>query len=523
MHDYTEDDLQAAINAVKNNTSFRDASKQYGVPFSTIPSRVCGSKPRSLAFQSFQKLSEAQETRLANWIIIQGTLGRPPTHSQVKAVAASLIGASAGEKVIGKNWLDAFLRRNPSIKVQRSKSIDSKRVNGASTDIIKSWFQCLDIPEIKNILPQNRWNMDETGFSMGQGDPLYVLGTAQKTKIRKKQMGSRAWTSTVECISATGKSLPPLIIFKGKSVQQQWFPADLNPYSSWQFTATNNGWSDNETGLKWLKDIFIPCSTPMRPSDARLLVLDGHGSHDSDEFMKLCFENNIYLLFLPAHASYVLQPLDLTVFSLLKGYFRKEMEKVSTDDASVVCNKRTFIKSYSIARTAALTSQNIRSGWRTAGLWPRNVLRPLMSPFVLSDDNQPSTPVQTNTIRFSSSRAISEYPIRTYPSVWETPKKSTDLSRQVQQFNQQEKTSISSRHFFQKIRKGFDEKLDLLASQKRRIEELEAIVDGLQVRKKKKVTISPNSKFATIWHVQRSQIAAGESVTAIEGSSDEED
>nr|ABG26269.1 transposase [Ophiostoma novo-ulmi subsp. novo-ulmi] len=522
MREYTEENVIAAVQAVQNGTSYRKASKQYGVPVSTILTRVQGAKPRHLAFQHLQKLSEAQETRLASWICTQGALGRPPTHAQVKAIAASLLGASPDENILGKNWLHSFLRRNPSIKVQKSKSIDAKRVNGASTDAIRTWFRRLDIPEIKHILPQNRWNMDETGFSSSQGDPIYVLGTAEKTKIRKKQVGSRAWTSTIECVSAAGASLPPLIIFKGKKVQQQWFPTDLSLFNSWQFTATNNGWTDYETGLKWLEDVFIPCSAPARPSEARLLVIDGHGSHETDGFMKLCFENNIFLLFLPSHSSHVLQPLDLTIFSPLKAYYKKEIEKIGSDEEAVICNKRTFLKTYAAARTAALTAKNIKMGWRTAGLWPRNVMRPLMSPFVLSVDNQPSTPNETNTIGFSSSRAIYDSTFYTPTIIWETPKKSTDWSQQVHKFSQQEGTSTSSRYFFQKLRKGFDEKLDLLASQKRKIEDLEAIVDTLRPRKKKAVVTTPNSKFATIWHVQRTQITARETVTALDNSSDEE-
>jgi len=38
-------------------------------------------------------------------------------------------------------------------------------------------------------------------------------------------------------------------MFKGKSVQQQWFPTSLNDFKSWQFTATENGWTSDATAL----------------------------------------------------------------------------------------------------------------------------------------------------------------------------------------------------------------------------------------------------------------------------------
>jgi hypothetical protein len=59
--------------------------------------------------------------------------------------------------------------------------------------------------------------------------------------LLQKNFNSRAWTSFLECISATGKSLIPLIIFKGLSIQQQWFPIALEDHKGWQFTATKKG------------------------------------------------------------------------------------------------------------------------------------------------------------------------------------------------------------------------------------------------------------------------------------------
>ena len=60
--------------------------------------------------------------------------------------------------------------------------------------------------------------MDEAGIMEGLGENGLVVGSSQKRSIQKKTPGARAWTSFIECVSATGVSLPPLVIFKGKSV-----------------------------------------------------------------------------------------------------------------------------------------------------------------------------------------------------------------------------------------------------------------------------------------------------------------
>ena len=60
-----------------------------------------------------------------------------------------------------------------------------------------------------------------------------------------------------------------------------------------------------------------------------LLVLDGHGSHGTNtthlffELISLVKEENMYILFLPPHATNILQPLDVGVFRPLKANLPK--------------------------------------------------------------------------------------------------------------------------------------------------------------------------------------------------------
>ena len=191
--------------------------------------------------------------------------------------------------------------------------------------------------------------MDETGVMEGYGLNGYVVGSAETRKVQGKQPGSRAWTTIIECISATGASTLLLVIYKGKSVQQQWFPSQLEIFDSWHFTATENGWTSDATALEWLEKVFIPQMEP-RDHSARLLILDGHRSHETTEFLWRCLEYNIYLLFLLTHTSHILQPLNLTVFSVLKYAYRKELQKLSSLIDSTSIGKRNFLVCYQKAR-----------------------------------------------------------------------------------------------------------------------------------------------------------------------------
>ncbi|KAF6515832.1 hypothetical protein HZS61_004573 [Fusarium oxysporum f. sp. conglutinans] len=92
---------------------------------------------------------------------------------------------------------------------------------------------------------------------------------------------SRAWTSFIEAVTATGHLLKPGIIFKGKELQQQWFVDELKQVADWHYITSENGRTDNHIAVEWLKEVYLPQTQPEDESDARLIILDGHRSHVS--------------------------------------------------------------------------------------------------------------------------------------------------------------------------------------------------------------------------------------------------
>lgn len=82
-------------------------------------------------------------------------------------------------------------------------------------------------------------------MTLGEG-PM-VIGPAECQSLMRNDSLNREWTTVVEAVSATGRVIPPLVIFKGLSVQQQWFPVDDDevnaPYEDWAFKASPKGWT----------------------------------------------------------------------------------------------------------------------------------------------------------------------------------------------------------------------------------------------------------------------------------------
>jgi hypothetical protein len=96
--------------------------------------------------------------------------------------------------------------------------------------------------------------------------------------------------------------------------------------------------------------------------------------------MTICFQNNVFCCYLPAHCSHGLQPLDNGVFNVVKSYYRDLLGtwQLLTDLAPV--DKINFIKALAVAREKGFTERNIKSAWRTTGNWPISRLKALTHP-----------------------------------------------------------------------------------------------------------------------------------------------
>ena len=57
-----------------------------------------------------------------------------------------------------------------------------------------------------------------------------------------------------------------------------------------------------------------------------LLVINGHESHNSLQFIKYCKENKIVILYMPLHLSHILQPLNIDCFLPLKRHIDTKLK-----------------------------------------------------------------------------------------------------------------------------------------------------------------------------------------------------
>jgi len=100
----------------------------------------------------------------------------------------------------------------------------------------------------------------------------------------------------------------------------------------------------------------------------RLLILDGHNSHCTYQFIKFAAQHHIIIICLPSHTTHALQPCDVGVFGPLARAWKSQVTQASQENTPIT--KANLLLYYHKARTIALKSTTILSAFRKTGIYP---------------------------------------------------------------------------------------------------------------------------------------------------------
>lgn len=140
------------------------------------------------------------------------------------------------------------------------------------------------------------------------------------------------------------------------------------------------GYMSGEIGVAWLKD--WNAQTKVKAGGrTRLLIVDGHSSHYTLDFLEYAQGNNIVVLCYPSHSTHVYQGLDVVIFSVLKQAWSDERDKFEARGLAVT--KLNFMTVYVKAHVCTFTESNIRVAFAKTGIVPYNpdvVTEKMMAP-----------------------------------------------------------------------------------------------------------------------------------------------
>ncbi|KAJ5143093.1 uncharacterized protein N7515_001880 [Penicillium bovifimosum] len=248
----------------------------------------------------------------------------------IKNGRATSVSAAARFFEVPRSTLQARLKGRTSCRY--SRKYDYQRAVLEDPNVIIEWFKLVEKTIAQyGITSDDIYNFDESGFAMGVSATTKVITQSVYTGRRGVlQPGNREWVTVVETICASGRALPPYVIFKGKRIMERWL-SDLPTH-----------WTVNDTSFR---------------------------NHLTPEFDKIGQENDIVPIRMPPHASHLLQPLDVGCFAVLKRSYGGRVAEYTRLGIDSI-EKNDFLQIFPEARNDAFKEPIVKSAFAATGLVP---------------------------------------------------------------------------------------------------------------------------------------------------------
>ena len=175
------------------------------------------------------------------------------------------------------------------------------------------------------ISPEFIINIDETGFQeWADAHKLQCIVPIShlKNTVKMPKERSTKRATMLAGICADGTTVRSMIVITRDTIEKELLDLGYTPEKV-LYGKSETGFMNQTLFLQWARESFIPEMKQKRHrlsyDGPILLIMDGFGVHDCDEFRTLLEDENIHPLLFAPHSSDQTQFLDLLIFGLQKG------------------------------------------------------------------------------------------------------------------------------------------------------------------------------------------------------------
>jgi hypothetical protein len=474
-YDEHELKIQRAVAAAAKRPNFivSQLAREFECDPQRLRRRLKGGASKKNRQGGNKKLSDAQEGAVKKYLLDMQAMGASMPLTQIEMAANHFLekqheatkvdapgSTTASEApVVSSNWARRYVKRNPDLTTVVQKPLSTARAWAQRPEVVAEYFNNLrSTIEKYGITPENIWNMDETGFRVGIGGPRKVVVSAS-SRGKNHYLASESERETVtltECINGAGSSIPPMITFKCDNILAKFCRNDLP--AGTLFNTSESGYVSDIIQLHWAEHFHKRSLNHRRGGVWRLLLVDGHGSHATVQFIEYMQQHQIIVIKMPAHLTHLLQPLDLKVFSAYKKHHKHYVNEAATLGLEKY-DKTEFLNDLNDIRKKTFKPSTIASAWKEAGIIPWNpdmVIAKMMSSEVSSTAENPSqvpsTPTRNRILVIKTPTTIRTLQ-RTGDSLSKMDVNDPDRSPLLEKFV---KGSLQNAYFASKLQEDYD-------------------------------------------------------------------
>lgn len=369
---FTEDDLQRALTAIRGGMSQAKASARFKISRGTLQNKLKGEHTRPPGHPTV--FTPAEEQLLKNTLVTVSNWGFPFNKSDIRELIHKYLQKKGREvkefkdNVPGHDYLEHFILRN-NLSVRLAANIKRTRAAVGPNQIVEFFDNVKDT--LQDVDPCLVFNYDETNVQDDPGAKKVIVPRGTK-RVERVQQHSKASVSIMVCGNAAGDLLPPMVVYKAGNLYEGWTKG--GPPGT-VYSNTPSGWFDMDQFEKWFFEILLPKIKELENPGKKIVIGDNLASHFSPTVIEACEENNIYMTAFPPNSTHLMQPLDVAVFAPFKKKWREILDKWRSETKSSSSIPKEYFPTLLNRLWVALSqnvSNNLKSGFRATGLCPFN-------------------------------------------------------------------------------------------------------------------------------------------------------
>ena len=431
---YTQEAVNAAVEAVRRGVPMRTAAAMHGVPKSTLSDKVNARTPLEMVVGPRPVLPEEVEQRVYEWIVRMSAVGYGQTKQDVLNKVAELV-TKLEIKTKWENgrpsekWYRLFMKRHSDLTLRNTMALSRSRAS-VSFDNILSWFRELEGFLVTtgnfDILedPTRIYNCDETGFPFSPKTAKVLTKKDQRNVYQAGIGGNKTQITVLVTVSASGHYIDPLIVYPGVQPRVQLREDFHKVFPGAMFGNSNNGWMDSELFRVWIEKGFDDGLKRRKVRKPVLLIIDGAKQHISIETSEYCNENNILLYVLFPNATHLIQPLDIVFMNVVKKIYKEEVRKWCQQHPGEAFDKYRFAEVMVIVWSKVAKSTYGITGFEEAGIFPFNpmkVKKGKMAPATLYGEPEEPLPEMDASVLEETQEVVLQVPENAPEDIAATP------------------------------------------------------------------------------------------------------
>ncbi|WVF71603.1 hypothetical protein IAT40_006411 [Kwoniella sp. CBS 6097] len=239
--------IDAAIAWKKEHPEdpLREVADRFKCSKTTLGARISGFQQDHISGSKTALSSDDEHLLIARIkdYASRGTLLAP---RHVKAMADQLAG-----RELGVNWVSRFVKRHCDQITSRFFTFqEAPRLKADVLENRKAFFDLLVQAFNSHHYRENCiYNMDEAPFSLGDSRKSRKIAPINHPKNKQAKAAQSAHITCIATIGVGHAPVPPLIVFKGKNIMENWI-ADHKDAVPQLAATSETGWSNTHLQLK---------------------------------------------------------------------------------------------------------------------------------------------------------------------------------------------------------------------------------------------------------------------------------